>query len=258
MSREEGAEMAKTIERAKITLPPLPETDDVMRREFLIGAAGLPLPLAGCDGDGSGEDEGRGIQRELGETTILGGPGRTVTLSPAETGVSISLGMKAAGAAVAGILDDLQRYLVEWVMRDRGADHDRRSNPERSGFWVLKGPARDFYVCATVRASGPAALCAFDRREAADRHLAGLTEFQMFLDTFDQHGADLPSWVHDESLLPRAREVSRRELAEIAHGIGVGYVALNPPAAGTRIEALEVLPAESFVETSEKERRDMG
>lgn len=55
-------------------------------------------------------------------------------------------------------------------MRDHSADHDRRSDPERDGFWVFKGPARDFYVCATVRARGVAVLAVLHDLNLAARY----------------------------------------------------------------------------------------
>ncbi|MGH3088903.1 MAG: hypothetical protein ACRDSJ_16495 [Rubrobacteraceae bacterium] len=124
--------------------------------------------------------------------------------------------------------------------------------------WVLRGAKREFYVCATVALKGVAALCAFEEREGAERHLAGLTEFQMFLDTLDHHGANLPPWVNEESLMPRVVEVERRDVVRISHKIWVGYVAVNAPAAGAWIPALKVTPAKSFIANSERERRKNG
>ncbi len=112
--------------------------------------------------------------------------------------------------------------------------------------WVLKGADRDFYVCATVNTRGVAALCAFDSEEGAKRHLDTLTEFQMFLDTLDHHGPGLPSWVNEEAFAPRTVEVGRSEVAGICRGIGVAFVAMNPPAAGLSIRAIEVIPAGRF------------
>jgi len=58
--------MTQTIERTGFTIPPLPEIDDVTRREFLIGAGSL-LVLApyGCGGSG---ESGEGAS---GETRVV-------------------------------------------------------------------------------------------------------------------------------------------------------------------------------------------
>ncbi|MBA2442542.1 MAG: iron-siderophore ABC transporter substrate-binding protein [Rubrobacter sp.] len=74
--------MTKTIERAR-RFPALPEIDDVTRREFLIGAAGL-LVLApyGCGGSGGSEvdgpEDGRMAEHEFGETRVPEDPQRIV------------------------------------------------------------------------------------------------------------------------------------------------------------------------------------
>ncbi len=123
--------------------------------------------------------------------------------------------------------------------------------PDES-FWVLRGTGREFYVCATITARGVAALCVFESEEGARRHLDGLTEFQMFLDTLDHHGSRLPSWVREESLMPQMVEVDRGEAARISRSIGVGYVALNPPAAGAKVEKIEVISAGVFAANAAK------
>ncbi len=138
--------------------------------------------------------------------------------------------------------------------------------PRVSGesFWVLRGTGREFYVCATITARGVAALCVFESEEGARRHLDGLTEFQMFLDTLDHHGSRLPQWAREESLMPQLVEVGRAEAARISRSIGVGYVALNPPAAGAMVEKIEVISTGVFAanaakpEKSERERRRNG
>jgi iron complex transport system substrate-binding protein len=67
-------------------LPSLPEIDDVTRREFLIGAAGLLLLPAGC-GSG-GEDRGgppgetRAVEHALGTARVPVEPRRVVVMDP--------------------------------------------------------------------------------------------------------------------------------------------------------------------------------
>lgn len=123
-------------------------------------------------------------------------------------------------------------------------------------FWVLRGTGREFYVCATITARGVAALCVFESEEKAGRHLDGLSEFQMFLDTLDHHGARLPSWVREESLMPRMVAVDRVEAARISRSIGVGYVALDPPAAGAKVERIEVISAGVFAANAAKPEKN--
>jgi len=87
--------MSITIERPA---PHHPEIDDVTRREFLIGAAGLLLLPAGC---GSGEEgrngdtgEGRTVVDEYGESYVPGPPERVVTLyDSADLDACLALGV---------------------------------------------------------------------------------------------------------------------------------------------------------------------
>jgi len=82
--------MTKTIERMRKTgLSPLPEIDDVTRKEFLVGAAGLLLlPPYGCVGEekagndgGEGASEGTSlVKHELGKTRVPKNPRRVVAL----------------------------------------------------------------------------------------------------------------------------------------------------------------------------------
>ncbi len=89
-------------------------------------------------------------------------------------------------------------------------------------------------------------MCAFDSEEAAAEHLRVLTGPQMFLDTLERYGPSFPSCLRDGPLLPRVREVSRRGLREAIEGTGAGYVAVNPPRPGARVETVELLLAEGF------------
>jgi iron complex transport system substrate-binding protein len=94
--------VTKTTERG-VTLPPLPEIDDVTRREFLIGAAGLLLLPAGCGGQESDETSGetRTVEHELGTTKVPVEPGRIVAVTGLmDLDALLALGLQpvAAGA----------------------------------------------------------------------------------------------------------------------------------------------------------------
>lgn len=121
-------------------------------------------------------------------------------------------------------------------MGDEPRDRKRR--------WVLKSERRDFFLCASGE-DPQAALCVFDSREAAEEHLANLSEPKMYLDSLERYGTDLPDWMGEEPLLPRPREVSAGDLREILAATGIEYVAL---ASKDEPQALEVLPAEEFLE----------
>lgn len=54
----------------------------------------------------------------------------------------------------------------------------------REMYWVLQGRKRDFFVCARFD-NEHMALCVFDSEVGAERHLRGLSEPQMFLDTLE-------------------------------------------------------------------------
>jgi iron complex transport system substrate-binding protein len=105
--RGEEQGMKTTIERplSAPNLRPPPEVDDVTRREFLIGAAGL-LVLAphGCGNAGESSDEAssgetRAVRHALGTAEVPVRPGRIVSLSPAEiTDPLIALGRKPVGS----------------------------------------------------------------------------------------------------------------------------------------------------------------
>lgn len=96
--------MTKSIERSEITLPLLPEIDDVTRREFLVGAAGLLLLAPyGCGGnEGGGEDasgQTRTIEHWAGTTEVPAKPQRVVTLDNTIAAGLVYLGLTPAGAA---------------------------------------------------------------------------------------------------------------------------------------------------------------
>jgi hypothetical protein len=57
----------------------------------------------------------------------------------------------------------------------------------------------------------------------------------------------MPSWVREEPLLPRIREVSAKELQRIIEATGVPYVALNPPPPGESTKTFELWRAKSFL-----------
>jgi len=78
--------MTKIIEKPE-TIPELPPEilDDVTRREFLIGSAGLLLLPAGCagsgeEGDASGPGETRTVRHPLGETKVPARPRRIAAM----------------------------------------------------------------------------------------------------------------------------------------------------------------------------------
>ncbi len=120
---------------------------------------------------------------------------------------------------------------------------------KQNSYWVLEGRG-GFFVCASFGSSVHTALCAFDSEESAAGHLGGLSEAQMFLDTLERYGSSIPSCLRDGPLLPRVREVSCRRLLEAAKATGAGYVVVNPPRAGERVETVELLPVEGVDEWS--------
>lgn len=116
----------------------------------------------------------------------------------------------------------------------------------RDGYWTLRGPREACFVCARFGRDEHAALCVFDSRAAAEEFLGCMTEAQLFLDTLEQYGLSTPSWVHLETLLPAACEISRRELWEAIEDVGVGYVAVNPPPERLEEETFELQPSWIF------------
>lgn len=115
----------------------------------------------------------------------------------------------------------------------------------RGTYWVLKGRSRDFFVCAALDREH-VALCAFGSRVAAEEHARSLDEPQMFLTTLEQHGAEAPPWVCEETLLPKVFEVSREGLWKITRAMSVDYVALDPPPMGQMMGYLELKPSWAF------------
>jgi hypothetical protein len=116
---------------------------------------------------------------------------------------------------------------------------------DRKRRWVLKSERRDFFLCASGGEDPRAALCVFDSRKAAEEHLQDLSEPKMYLDTLERHGTEMPDWMSEEPLTPAPTEVSTEDLKGILAATGVEYVAL---AAGDEPQALEVIPAEEFLE----------
>ncbi len=135
---------------------------------------------------------------------------------------------------------------VAWFARTLHAVATRTRRTERR-YWVLKGRRRDFYVHARLGCQRCAALCVFDSEGTAREPLSTLSEPRMFLDTLEFYGASMPSWVREESLLPRIQEVSARELGRIIETTGVPYVALNPPPPGEKAKTFELWRAGSFL-----------
>lgn len=93
--------MTKTVERIR-ALPPLPEIDDVTRREFLIGAAGLLLRPAGCgtesgEGEQTASGETRTVEHELGTTEVPVEPQRVVAIHPIVIDTVLTLGVEPVG-----------------------------------------------------------------------------------------------------------------------------------------------------------------
>jgi hypothetical protein len=113
-------------------------------------------------------------------------------------------------------------------------------------YWVLREPRGDCLVCARFGKAEYAALCVFDSREAAEEYLSYLSEPQMFLDTLEQYGIFTPYWVCRKTLLPEACEISRLELWEAIEGVGVNYVAINPPPEEVEEETVELQPSRTF------------
>lgn len=94
--------MTETMERTS-ALPTLPEIEDVTRREFLIGAAGLLLLPAGCSGGGTAGDGGttsesaRVIEHRYGRTEVRGRPGRVVTVGYNDQDPVLAMGFEPVG-----------------------------------------------------------------------------------------------------------------------------------------------------------------
>jgi iron complex transport system substrate-binding protein len=84
--------------------PPLPEVDDVTRREFLVGAAGLlVLGAAGCGGEQDAEGssgETRAVRHALGRTDVPLRPQRPIMLYGTHLAHALAVGVTpvAAGA----------------------------------------------------------------------------------------------------------------------------------------------------------------
>jgi len=126
--------------------------------------------------------------------------------------------------------------------RDNGvaARREAGNRVPHDAYWILRSPRRDCFVCARFGKDEYAALCVFDSREAAEAYLCFLSEPQMFLDTLEQYGTSTPSWALRETLLPEACEISGPELWEAIEGVGVNYVAIDPPPEGVEEETFEL------------------
>lgn len=95
---------------------------------------------------------------------------------------------------------------------------------------VLKGATREFYVCTTA---GPrdwrTALCVFDSEARAGEYLRSLGGPRAFVEALRRYGVQVPDWMLREPQLPETHEVTVPELCRVAEGIGVEWVAANPP-----------------------------
>ncbi len=121
---------------------------------------------------------------------------------------------------------------------------------DKGRYWVLKGRLGCFYTCARFHDIRYTALCVFDSREAAAEHLEGLDENQLFMSTLEIYGPSMPACVRRGPLMPELRAVSGRELWEIIETVGVAYVTVNPPSAGSstgrQTKTFELRPSEAF------------
>ncbi|TCJ13070.1 iron-siderophore ABC transporter substrate-binding protein [Rubrobacter taiwanensis] len=91
--------MTKEAAERVRTFPSLPEIDDVTRREFLIGAAGLLLLPAGCSRGavGGGGADARTIEHKYGETVVEGVPERVVSVGYTDQDPLLALGVRPVG-----------------------------------------------------------------------------------------------------------------------------------------------------------------
>jgi hypothetical protein len=121
--------------------------------------------------------------------------------------------------------------------------------PRRSpaGYWVLKGAAREFYVCAAAGRDPRVALCLFGNRFKAEEHLRSLGVPGAFLETLERYGASMPGWMCREPEQPGACWLPVEELLGVVRGLELGHVVLDPPPAGARSESFEPLPAGPFL-----------
>jgi iron complex transport system substrate-binding protein len=109
-TEQEGDEMTKTIERVR-TLQPLPEIDDVTRREFLVGAGSLLLLAPyGCGGEAESGGETtsggtRPFEHASGVTDVPVNPQRIVATSDQNALLPL-LELGVEPIASAGALED--------------------------------------------------------------------------------------------------------------------------------------------------------
>jgi len=91
--------VTRTTERAR-TLPLLPQIDDITRREFLIGGAGLML-LPGCAASESRNEpsaETRSFEHALGTSEIPVKPERVITLNDTLMTHLLEVGFEPVGS----------------------------------------------------------------------------------------------------------------------------------------------------------------
>jgi len=113
--------MTKTIDLPErgTTLPPLPEVDDVTRRELLIGAAGLLLLPSACGSNGEGgagepSGETRTVGHALGTAEVPADPRRVVALDTfAALQNAVELGVPVVGCATFPHEDPFPEFLSE-------------------------------------------------------------------------------------------------------------------------------------------------
>ena len=95
---------------------------------------------------------------------------------------------------------------------------------------MLKGVTREFYVCTTAgRRDWRTALCVFDSEARAGEYLRPLGGPRKFVETMQCYGMRVPDWMLHKPQLPGAHETTAPELCRVAEGIGVEWVAVNPP-----------------------------
>ena len=93
--------MTKTIQRPG---PVLPGVEDVTRRDFLVGGAGLlALGLAGCGADGGGASSGetRRVQSPMGPVELPADPKRLVAIYATDVDVALALDLPLVGGGTA-------------------------------------------------------------------------------------------------------------------------------------------------------------
>jgi len=141
--------MSKIVElpERKTELSPLPEIDDVTRREFLIGAGSL-LVLApyGCGNGGDDEaasGETRTIEHKYGTTEITEQPARVVSIGYNDQDAILALGVKPV--AVRYWFGDESDAIFPWAEDEFTSARGLESDPE-----ILNMPELNFEKIAAL------------------------------------------------------------------------------------------------------------